>query len=419
VWTAISTPFWIAVSRIGVGVVFAHLLVTLLPEARQHIGDGSLSGGTWLGTFDNWDSIYYTSIAQHAYSTATANISYTAFFPGYPLLIAAVHAISFGTLDYVDSAMAVSWLALTGAAIVLYRLVARLFSVRVALIATVLFCWFPASLFYLAPYSEALFALEILVVVALIERKAFLAAAIVAAYASATSPESIALTLALMIAAYLAGKGLQWVAAYGAISITGLVAYMLYLWGRVHHPLEFITVQKFWHRSENLPLVGLFRNITALRHFFVGPGEPPGAALPTYANIKYMWLLDDASLALATILLFALIGMWVVRSRRARATTGADGLLLGTEHSRIPTSFVVVAAVIVLLAACTTIYPYGLSTYASTEGEARFVSIVFPLYVAAALLIRRHAVLIAWAVGGCVALALLYQALFNLGYWVT
>jgi hypothetical protein len=400
------------VSRLGLGLVFAHLVVVLLPQARQHLSNGSLNNGTWLGTFDRWDSIYYMGIAQHGYPLS--NMSQTAFFPGYPILIAVMHAVSFGSLTYLQSAMAVSWLAFTAASVVLYRLAARVFGPRVALLATVLFCWFPASLFFMAPYSEALFALEILLVVVLIERQAFLAAAVVAACASATSPESVALTVALVVAAALAGRGMPRTILYAVVSGLGIGGYMVYLWARFGHPFEFLTVQKFWHRAETLPWVGLYRNIDALRHFFVGPGPAPGGTIPTSANIKWMWLLDDGALVLATILMFALVGMWLARARRP----GHSGDL-PLEERRIPISFVVVTAIIVLLAACTTISPYGLSTFSSSEGEARFVSIAFPLYLSGALLIRRHAALICFAVGGSVILALLFQAMYNLGYWVT
>ena len=376
-----------------------------------------MSNGTWLGAFDRWDSVYYLGIAQHGYPIN--NVSQTAFFPGYSFLVAAMHAISLGSLTYLQSAIAVSWVAFTAAAILLYRLTTRIFGPRVALIATALFCWFPASLFFLAPYSEALFALEILVVVTLIERNQLLAASIVAAFASATSPESIALTAAIMIAAVVARKGVQWVLLYGAVSLAGIGAYMLYLWSRFSDPVEFASVQKFWHRSENLPFLGLYRNVIALRHFFVGPGPASGGLLPTYANIKWMWILDDGCLFAAAALTIVLVGMWLVRSRRRGVSLLSVGVMEGNEESPIPLSMVVVTSIIVLIAACTTIFPYGLSTFASTEGEARFVSIAFPLYVVGALLIRRFASLICWVVGVSVVLALLFQALYNLGYWVT
>jgi hypothetical protein len=418
-WSRVAIPFWVSASRIGGGAVFAHLVVVLLPQSRQHLSDGSLSAGTWAGAFDRWDSAHYLGIAQHGYRLD--NVSQTAFFPGYSLLVAAVHALSLGGLTYLQSSLAVSWIALVAASILLYQLAARLFGLRVALIATVLFCWFPASLFFLAPYSEALFALEIVAVLSLVERRCFLAAACVAAYASATSPESVALTVALVLAALLAGRGLWRILSYGVVSITGIAAYMVYLWARFRDPFEFKSVQqKFWGRSEDLPFVGLFRNLIALHRFFVGPGPTTAGTLPTYANIKWIFILDDASLIVATALSVALFAMWLTRARRHEMPLLRPSTTASTagEDGPIPVTLVVLAAIIVLIAACTSI-PWGPPGYASTEGEARFVSIAIPLYMSGALVIRRYPSLICVAIGGSVIAALLFQALFNLDYWVT
>jgi hypothetical protein len=412
-WRYVSVPFWIAASRIVLGLVFAHLVVVLLPQSRQHLPGATLNNGSWLGAFDRWDAAYYVGIAQHGYSVHSA--SQTAFFPGYPLIITVGRALSLGALSYLQTATLLSWLAFAAGAIVLYRLTTKLYGPRVALIATALFCWFPASLFFMSPYSESLFTVQILVVLALIEREQFLAASMVAAFASATSPESIALTLALIAAAALAGRRVIWVLAYGAISGIGIVVYMVFLWAKFGSPTEFISVQKFWNRSEHFPFVGLYRNVLALRHYFVGPGPPFGGTTPTFTNVKWIWLLDDGALVLGSFLVLGLAYLCITRW----SSVGRSGVAVSVDTGPIPVTFVVVAFVIVALAACTTISPYALPTYASSEGEARFVSVAAPLYISGALFIRRSAALICFALGGSVILALLFQAMYNLGYWVT
>jgi hypothetical protein len=313
--------------------------------------------------------------------------------------------------------MVVSWVALIAASILLYRLTRKHFDERTALIATGLFCWFPASLFYLAPYSEALLVLEILVVVTMLDRKWFLGASLVAAYASATSPQAVVLVAAIVVAAFLARRGLLRIVGFAAVSCSGLIAYGLYLWSRYGSPIEFDKVQSQWHRSENPPFVGLYRNVVALEQFFQGPGPPSGGAQPTYINIKYVWLLDDAALVIATVLV---VGLVVLAARPLWAPAPVD--LIAVERPStisIPAPFVIIGVGILLIAACTTIYPYGSTTFASTEGEARFVSVIFPIYMVGAYALRRRTGLLLWAVGLSVALALLFQGLFNLGYWVT
>jgi hypothetical protein len=412
----VSIPFWIGTTRIVAGSIFAHLVLVLLPQSHQTLPLAPLNGDTWLGAFDRYDSQYYLFIAQHGYPVHPAGIEqHTAFFPGYSFLITVVHGVTFGTLSYVTCGTILSWAAFVGASVLLYRVAERRFSPRVALVATLLFCWFPASLFFLSPYSEALFAFEIILVLTCMERGRYLSAALVAGYASATSPESIALTLALMIGAFLAGKGVLRVVAYGVISGAGIVAYMAFLWNQFGTPFEFLDVQKNWQRSEHLPFVGLYRNVLALEHYITGSGTTrPNPIAPTFTNLKWVWILDDTALVLATVMALALIGLAVLRWRSSSSTPA-----LPSETATIPVAWVVVAAVIVLIAACTTISPYALPQYASSEGEARFVSIAMPLYIGAAVLIRRRASLIALAIGGSVIVALIFQALYNLGYWVT
>jgi hypothetical protein len=413
-WPTVSVPFWVAVSRLVLGLLFAHLVVVLLPQSHQHLPGGTLNRGTWLGSFERWDSAYYLLIAQHGYPhTYPAG---AAFFPGYPIVVALVHGLTFGALGWLGSAIAVSWAAFVAGAVVLHRLAARLYSPRVALVAVLLFCWVPTSLFFLAPYSEALFALEIAAVLALLERERFWAAAGVAAFASATSPESVALTLAIVVAAVIARRGLARIAGYAVVSGIGIAAYACFLWARFGDPFEYVRALHDWRRSQQLPFVGLYRNVLALKDYLVGPGPPAGGTQTTWSNLRVMWILDDLALVVATALVVALA--WLCVSRWPSGARRAGAPPVG-ESAPIPVSFVVVSSVIVGLAACTTITPYARPVWASSESLARYVSVAMPLYVGAALLIRRSVGLVVFAVGACAVAALLFQAMYNLGYWVT
>ncbi len=415
-WSAVRIPFWISSSRIVIGMVFAHLVITLFPQALQHLGSGTLNNGTWFGAFDRWDSAYYTGIAAHGYPASQG--ATTAFFPGYPIIIRLVHGVTLGTLSYLDAAMLVSWLALIGTTILLYRLVVRHVDRRSALAASVLLCWFPTSLFFLAPYSEALLLFGILGVVTLLDQRRFLWASVVAAYATATSPEAVVLIVAIVVAAALCRKHVVRIAGYVAVSFSGLFVYALFLHARFGSFVEFERVQQYWHRSENAPFYGLYRNFVAIRQFFQGPGPAPGGQYPTFANIKYVWLLNDAAMILAA-LLTAYVVVVAARPFVASVMRRHGGPILSPQPFSVPSSFVVVSVGIVLIAACTTIYPYGSSQFYSTEGAARFVSTCFPMYVAGGYLATRRFGLLAWVVASSVMFAILFQALYNLGYWVT
>jgi hypothetical protein len=415
VWSAVRIPFWVAFSRIVIGMVFAHLVLTLFPQSLQHLGSGTLNNGTWFGSFDRWDSAYYTGIAAHGYPASQDPI--TAFFPGYPILIFLVHGLSAGAISYLNAAMVVSWLALIGATVLLYRLVVRHVDQRSALAASLLLCWFPTSLFFLAPYSEALFLFEILAVVTLIDQRRYLLASCVTAYATATSPEALTLIVAIVVAAALRRQHIAKIAGYAAISISGLVAYGLFLQARFGSFLEFEHIQQYWHRSENAPFYGLYRNFVALAQFFHGPGPAPGGLYPTFANIKYVWLLNDVAMIVAAVLTVYLI---VVAAQPfvGSVLRRRGGAILSAQPFSVPSSFVIVAVGIVLIAACTTIYPYGDSHFYSTEGEARYMSTCFPMYVAGGYLAARRLGVLVWILASSIMFAIFFQALYNLGYWV-
>ena len=66
-----------------------------------------------------------------------------------------------------------------------------------------------------------------------------------------------------------------------------------------------------------------------------------------------------------------------------------------------------------LISVSTTIYPYGPTRFYSTEAEARFVSVVFPMYVGITLLLSRWLGILLFVVAAFAASALFLQALFN------
>lgn len=443
-------PLWVAAGRIALGLVLGHLVLVLFP-ANPQLAPGMMGhNGTWFGAFDRYDSVYYLRIAEHGYPRSEAAL--TAFLPAYSLLVRFAHVATFGALSMITTAEIVSWVAFAGTSVLLYLLVRDRYGTRPAMIAVALLCWTPASLFFLAPYSESLFALEVAAALYLIDRHRFLAAAAVAAIASATSPEAVALTLAIAVTAWLAGWGLWRIIGYSAITSLGLVGYMLYLQVAFGHALEFVTTESSWHRSEHLPFVGLVHNLTALSRALRGPNAPRGSNIPTHANTAVMWVFDDASLILGTVVLVGMLAAaWLgrrpLRPHRPPAAFGGPGPAPGAEaigrtgpasgraaafggpglasparpspRRGFPASWLVTAGVIVLIAACTAIYPWGSTHYFSTESEERFIMVVVPLFAGAGVFLRRWPGLVTAVVATSIVLAVVFQTMFNLNYWVT
>lgn len=418
-------PLWVAAGRIALGLVLGHLVLVLFP-ANPQLAPGMMGHyGTWFGAFDRYDSVYYLRIAERGYPRSEAAL--TAFLPAYSLLVRFAHVATFGALSMIATAEIVSWVAFAGTSVLLYLLVRDRYGTRPAMIAVALLCWTPASLFFLAPYSESLFALEVAAALYLIDRHRFLAAAAVAAIASATSPEAVALTLAIAVTAWLAGWGLWRIIGYSAITSLGLVGYMLYLQVAFGHALEFVTTESSWHRSEHLPFVGLVHNLTALSRALRGPNAPRGSNIPTHANTAVMWVFDDASLILGTVVLVGMLAAaWLgrrpLRPHRPPAAFGGPGPASPTRPSPrrgFPASWLVTAGVIVLIAACTAIYPWGSTHYFSTESEERFIMVVVPLFAGTGVFLRRWPGLVTAVVATSIVLAVVFQTMFNLNYWVT
>jgi hypothetical protein len=84
-----------------------------------------------------------------------------------------------------------------------------------------------------------------------------------------------------------------------------------------------------------------------------------------------------------------------------------------------PATWLIIAAGIVAISACTTIFPYGSTHFSSTESEARFVSVAWPLFAGTAWVFRRRAGMTLAVITVSVSAAVLFQVLYNLGYWLT
>ncbi|MGW2599767.1 hypothetical protein [Streptomyces klenkii] len=156
-----------------------------------------------------WDGNLYVSIAEHGYphgysyagdGTLTGNN--LAFFPLFPMLIRAVHAVT--GLGWGTSGIVAAHLALIAALLAVHRLLAALHGTRTALIAIVLLAGAqPMSLSFLMSYSESLFLALAAGTLLAAHRKAWLTAGALALLTGLTRPAAAAVVAALAVAAGL------------------------------------------------------------------------------------------------------------------------------------------------------------------------------------------------------------------------
>ena len=146
------------------------------------------------GLLEQWvrfDGIYFRALAEHGYAEASRIVRVqqgfaflTAFFPLFPLLIS-LAAPLFG-YDYTFAAVLVPQALTYLALVALFRLVALDFSRRVAWLTLLSLVAFPTSFFLLAPYSETLFLLLVVVTFYFYRQRRFLPAGLAGVLASAT-----------------------------------------------------------------------------------------------------------------------------------------------------------------------------------------------------------------------------------------
>jgi hypothetical protein len=125
----------------------AHVVLLMLAYAAAWIESGSTAHLPLISGFQHWDATLFIGIAAHGYFGFGSSANSTAFFPGFPLVLAAVHAF---VRNWVASGLVVSLLAGGVAAVSITRLAG---SSRAALYLITA----PVAVFLTVGYSESLF----------------------------------------------------------------------------------------------------------------------------------------------------------------------------------------------------------------------------------------------------------------------
>jgi Gpi18-like mannosyltransferase len=225
------------------------------------------SGGSSLRThLLSWDAGWFVNVAQDGYPrgyTLDASGHVTgnglAFFPLYPWLIRAGHAVG---LSYGTSALVISWLAGAVAAVLLFALarslveagrfgdVARKTARATGYALVVLFCAQPMSLVESMGYTESLFVALVAGALLMLHRRAWVATGILTVAACLTRPTGAALAVAVAVAALMrvidrdtAMRERVTAAIVGLVSLATVPAYILWVGLRVGDLRAWFTIQ--------------------------------------------------------------------------------------------------------------------------------------------------------------------------------
>ena len=188
---------------------------------------------------DSWDGNWYMEIVRGGYpTTIPPNITYfqvearAAFFPLYPLLVRAFDRVLPGS--EVFAGVFVNALV-GGLAVLMIGYLARvLYGVKPAERTMILVALFPGSFVLSFAYSEGLLLLLAAACLLFLYRRQWLLAGVVAALATATRPNGVAVAVACGVAALIAiWQDREWKALIAPIlAPIGFVAFQWYL--RVH-----------------------------------------------------------------------------------------------------------------------------------------------------------------------------------------
>jgi hypothetical protein len=355
--------------------------------------------------FERADGLWFLRIADGGYR---ADDGSAAFFPLYPLAIRGVSWLAGGHPLF--AAFLVSNLAFLGALIVLYRLVEREHSTRVARTSVLLVALFPTAFFFIAPLSESLFLLLAVSSFAAARSRRWVLAGLLGALAAGTRIVGIVMVAALAAEAvhqFMEGRrgdvpnrsrtgdatdGPPTADGYGvrpgdgtprrlavalACSLMPILAFVSYgaYWAAKNGDwLAPLHAEERWMRVRVLPWEAVGR---ATQQAFDSPGNYPTG----YQFVDW--------LVVVPCLIAAVYVVWRFRPGYAVYTWG--GLLAPLSFIFLPRAFM---------------------------SDPRFVLPLFPIFVAGAVLIERGKIPRMAVLGACAVGLGLLTSLFVSGYYI-
>lgn len=196
----------------------AHLTFLILAWASAWAFRSQRSRGT-LAPFEQWDAVILRGIAAHGYFAQGPKAHDVAFFPGWPLALAAIHLV---LRNWAASELVLAGAASLAAMVAVTRLAG---TSRAALILAVM----PAGVFLFAGYAEPLFLALAVPAWLAARRGRFLLAGWLALAAGLARPDGVWLTAALAVMALTGSAPRVLSAARACLGFLGPAAYECYL----------------------------------------------------------------------------------------------------------------------------------------------------------------------------------------------
>ena len=404
----IPPPVWAAVAFLVSRLLMLAVGWEAVSRGRiRVIGKGMYDHrhGVWHGfvpqrLFDpwaNWDGQWFIRIASDGYHLVHSE----AFFPLYPFIIRYVQYV---TGNYVLAGTLVSWVAIALALWLLYRMVAARFDPSVAAWTVAFLSFFPTSFYLTSVYSEPLFLLFSVAAFYFAERKHWALAGLAGMFSVLTRNTGLFLVipLALLMVEQDHAKGWRgWAHAvlrprtlWLLLLPLGMGIYMGYLQWKFGQPLLFADAQRHWGRKLSSPInavayatliagraVGRVFDMT--HDWWTSPLHPGSVTNRITQRTMVPWL---------TLVGWAAVSIAAIR--------------------RLPLSYTAWSLVLLIYPL---FFPAGKTPLLSYQ---RFVLVAFPLFIAVAVLTRRHNITRVVLLAASALLMVWLAATFALWWWV-
>lgn len=239
-----------------------------------------------LGNYAHWDTNWYVKIAAHGYfSGRGAGPDSCAFFPGFPLALSLVHLL---VRNWTVAGLLISLVAGGVALCCLRRLGGE--------IACLHLLTAPAAMYLLVGYSESLFLAFALPAWLAAQRRDWLTAGLLGAFAGLVRIDGVFLAAALILAAATSRRGQRLRAtAWSLLALTGPGLYEVYLWAGSG---SWGAWQSASQHGWGLHFVGPWRSLQTTWGMAFGGGLAPDHAVAFQVELAAMVVAVALTLAL-------------------------------------------------------------------------------------------------------------------------
>lgn len=345
----------------------------------------------------NWDGFWYSFIANFGY----VHEATTAFWPLYPWSMRAVSDLFAMPVEVAGYLL--SNIAFFFALVFLHRFVATQWGQDVARRCIVLLAFFPTAFFFSAVYSESFFLLFCVLAFSYARSGRWWLAGLAALLAGLTRNVGVLLAIPLgimFLRQYGSVLRAHWrsptawprqALALGLIPI-GPIIYFLYLWNRFDNPLMTIEAQKGWARIQAMPWTTFQMAFDQWEDGWLHAllASPTWATLTSYPVRLSFAEYESLDIMMAFVGIALIVYTW-------RA--------LPIEYS----SWVTIMFVLPL---------FSPSTVHPLMSVPRFLLVLFPLFIALAILLRWRGAFLAVLIPSSVFMLLLVIQ-FSTWFWVS